>query len=161
MGLIRGVFTVAHYRNGQLLEEFEVQNNATIEGRNLMLDVMFNSEAPIAAWYIGLVDGAVTPVFDENDTLASNGWDELTSYTQATRIAWSPAAASGASIENTTRREFTINATCTVAGLFLASDNTKGGTAGVLFAGAAFDTPRNFVNGDVCQIQYTVALELP
>jgi hypothetical protein len=56
---------------------------------------------------------------------------------------------------------FTINATVTVGGAFLTSDNTKGGTSGVLFSAADFESPgdRAVVSGDTVTVTYTFSLD--
>jgi hypothetical protein len=56
---------------------------------------------------------------------------------------------------------FSINATSTIAGAFLASDNTKGGTSGVLFSVSNFTSPgdRNVVSGDTLNVTYTFSLD--
>jgi len=55
---------------------------------------------------------------------------------------------------------FSINATTTVGGAFLTSDNTKGGTTGTLFSAADFQSPgdRSVVNGDTLNVTYTFSL---
>jgi hypothetical protein len=55
---------------------------------------------------------------------------------------------------------FNINATATVGGAFLISDNTKGGTTGTLFSAADFQSPgdRTVVSGDTLNITYTLSL---
>jgi hypothetical protein len=56
---------------------------------------------------------------------------------------------------------FSINATTTIAGAFLTSDNTKGGTTGVLFSVANFQAPgdRAVVSGDTLNVTYTFSLD--
>jgi hypothetical protein len=49
----------------------------------------------------------------------------------------------------------------TVGGAFLVSDNTKGGSTGVLFSAADFQSPgdRVVVNGDTLSVTYTFSLD--
>ena len=56
---------------------------------------------------------------------------------------------------------YTINSTSTVGGAFLISDNTKSGTAGVLFSASDFAAPgdRAVSNGDTINITYTFSLD--
>jgi hypothetical protein len=56
---------------------------------------------------------------------------------------------------------FSINATAVIGGAFLTSDNTKGGTTGVLFSAADFAAPgdRNVVSGDTLSVTYTFSLD--
>jgi hypothetical protein len=55
---------------------------------------------------------------------------------------------------------FNINATATVGGAFLTSDDTKGGSTGTLFSAADFQSPgdRSVVNGDTLTVTYTFSL---
>ena len=56
---------------------------------------------------------------------------------------------------------FTINATATVGGAFLISNNTKGGTSGVLFSASDFQSPgdRVVASGDTLNVTYTFSLD--
>jgi hypothetical protein len=55
---------------------------------------------------------------------------------------------------------FTINATSTIAGAFLTSISTKGGTTGILFSASDFSSPgdRAVVSGDTLSVTYTLSL---
>jgi hypothetical protein len=56
---------------------------------------------------------------------------------------------------------FSINGTTVVGGAFLISNNTKGGTTGVLFSASDFTSPgdRSVVNGDTLNVTYTFSLD--
>jgi hypothetical protein len=56
---------------------------------------------------------------------------------------------------------YTINATSTIGGAFLISDNTKSGTAGVLFSASDFAAPgdRSVALGDTINVSYTFSLD--
>jgi hypothetical protein len=56
---------------------------------------------------------------------------------------------------------YTINGTTTVGGAFLISNNTKGGTTGILFSAADFAAPgdRSVVSGDTLTVTYTFSLD--
>ena len=55
---------------------------------------------------------------------------------------------------------FSINATATVGGAFLTSNNTKSGTTGTLYSAADFGSPgdRSVASGDVLTVTYTLSL---
>jgi hypothetical protein len=55
---------------------------------------------------------------------------------------------------------FNINATQTVGGAFLTSDNTKSGSTGTLFSAADFSAPgdRAVTSGDTLNVTYTLSL---
>jgi hypothetical protein len=53
-----------------------------------------------------------------------------------------------------------MNSTVTVGGAFLISNNTKGGSTGILFSASDFASPgdRNVVSGDTINVTYTFSL---
>lgn len=134
----------------------EVHNLVTTVGKNFLLDTLLAGSAYTAAWYLGLVDGGSAPTFDVANTSASHaGWTESTAYSNATRPAPSFGAASAGS-KATTATAFNINATATIAGCFLISNSTKGGTTGTLYSCGAFSGGNRAVaNGDTLNVTYT------
>jgi hypothetical protein len=158
-----GVFTVeCHDAQGNLKWVAEKHNLVVNVGLQDMLTKYFTGSSYTAAWYVGIYgEGALnTPA--AGDTMASHaGWTEVTAYSQATR----PAAVFGTAttanpsvITNATApATFSINGTTVVGGAFLTSDNTKGGTTGVLFSAADFQAPgdRSVVSGDTLTVTYT------
>jgi hypothetical protein len=56
---------------------------------------------------------------------------------------------------------FSINATSTIAGAFLTSNDTKGGTTGILFSVSNFQSPgdRSVVSGDTLNVTYQFSLD--
>lgn len=154
----RGKFHVQHYRDGQLLGAWDVPNGITDAGMNSLLDIMFHGSTQITTWYIGLVNNSGFSSFANADTIASHaGWTEFTSYDEANRVTWTEDAASARSISNTTTADFTISATGVVHGIFVVSENTKGGTTGTLWSTAAFTSNVSVQDNDVLKITYTVS----
>ena len=49
-----------------------------------------------------------------------------------------------------------MNATVTVAGGFLATNSTKGGTSGTLYGAVDFSASRNLVSGDILNVTVTL-----
>lgn len=161
---VGGHFIVECYdRDGNLRWEDTAENGVTDAGIASLLNVYLRAQTQITAWYIGLVDNAGFVAFAAADTGASHaGWSEVASgnYSNATRVQWSPAAPSGGAVVNATTSDhnMTNGSALTVKGLFLISDNTKGGTSGVLFSTAAFTGGTQAVNnGDTLKVTYTVA----
>lgn len=75
------------------------------------------------------------------DVMNSKSFNELTAYSEANRQAWTKngTPASGAMSNSASKARFTINAANTrIFGGFLTSNNTKGGTTGLLFGGGLF-----------------------
>jgi hypothetical protein len=149
--------------DGNLKWEDTAENGVTDVGIASLLNVYFRSATQITAWYIGLIDNAAFVALAAGDTAASHtGWSEISSsaYSQTTRVQWSPAAASGGAIVNSTSADHSMvnGSAITVKGLFVISDNTKGGTTGTLFSTAAFTGGTQVVNsGDTLKVTYTIS----
>lgn len=145
-------------RKGEVIDEFDVHNLVVNQGLNDNLNTYFNAGAQITSWYMGIFQGNYTPVASDTASSIASNSTECSSYTSSTRPAWSPAVPSGQSITNSaSRATFTFNASVTVYGGFLISNNTIGGTAGVLFAGAQFGAAKSVVNLDQLLLTYTFA----
>ena len=146
---------------GNLRWEDTAENGVVNTALNDVLNVYLRNTAQTANWYIGLVDNAGFTGFAAADTMASHsGWSENTQYSNANRVQWSPGAASNQGVTNGTTADFnmTPGSGATIRGLFLASDNTKGGTTGNLFSTAAFSGGNQTVNnGDTLKVTYTVS----
>ena len=155
----RGKFHIQHFdRHGNLLGTYDLNNGITDLGLNALLDVKFHSGTQVTTWYIGLIDNASYSALSNSDTLASHtGWVESSAYTNSTRPQWTVGAASSRSSTNSSTVDFTMNATTTVKGIFIASDNTKGGTTGELWSTAAFGSNVVLNSGDTLKTTYTVS----
>ena len=146
----------------------------TDESKNLVVNVglqymagtaLDGSTARITSWYLGLYGAASSNDPAAGDTMSSHaGWTEVTDYTEATRPAATFVAATTANpsvvTNSASKAQFTMNATVTVGGAFLTSNNTKGGTSGTLFSAKDFSAPgdRSVVSGDVVLVTYTFSL---
>lgn len=138
------------------IEEFDFDNLCVDEGLNSLLNIQFDAATQITAWYMGLFEGNYTPVAGLTAATVASAATETTAYNETTRRAFSPAAASAKSITNSaSAATFTFNATKTLYGAFLISDNTKGGTSGVLFSAAKFPTTKSVSSGDQLLLTYT------
>tara|TARA_R110000803_G_scaffold65782_3_gene127027 strand:+ start:453 stop:1034 length:582 start_codon:yes stop_codon:yes gene_type:complete len=162
-----GAFTVQCFdKDGNLKWEAEKHNLVVNVGLQDMNAKYFTGSGYTAAWYIGLYGAASSNNPAAGDTAASHGgWTELTSYSQATRpqaVFGTATTADPSVISNTLSvAQFSINATVTVGGAFLISNNTKGGTSGVLFSAADFQSPgdRAVVSGDIINVTYQFSLD--
>lgn len=142
--------------DGQLKWSEEVDNLVTTAGMNDVLDKYYKGSTYTAAHYIGLAGSGTKAAAD---TMSSHaGWSEVTDYSQGARptLAWGSAssgslAASGASA-------FSINATVTVAGAFITTVSTKGGTTGTLVGVTDFAAPRSLASGDTLNVTPTASL---
>ncbi len=161
-----GHYTVEHWRNGVKIADYGMPNYITVEGKKLLLSLMFASGvasvSPTTTWRMGLVDGATSPVYAQTDTYAtigSLGWNENTAYTDdanvatspapvanQTRPAWAPSAATGntttATITDPATSVFDITSSGTIAGLFIV-----GGTLSTTGSGAGVNMKADHVAG--------------
>ena len=162
-----GVFIAKCYDGeGNLKWESKTPNLVVNQGLQDMNAKYFLGSGYTAAWYIGLYGAAASNNPDAGNTAASHGsWTEVTDYSQANRptaVFATPSTADPSVITNSgSPATFSINATVTVGGAFLISDNTKGGTAGVLFSASDFQSPgdRAMVSGDTLVVSYEFSLD--
>lgn len=162
-----GVFTVQCFDSEGNLKWSEEKHNLVVNvGLKDMNDKYFSGSSYTAAWYIGLYGAAASNDPAAGDTMASHsGWTEVTAYSESTR----PQAVFGAAttadpsvISNSSSvAVFSINGTTVVGGAFLTSNNTKGGTTGILFSASDFQSPgdRSVVSGDVLNVTYQFSLD--
>lgn len=145
--------------DGQIKWEDTFKNLVVTEGKNDLLDKYFTGSSYTATWYLGLVDGASAPTYAAGDTMSSHaGWTENEDYAAATRPAptWN-GASSGSKATNAT--SFSIDATATIAGAFMTTDNTKGGTSGILYSAGNFSGGnRSVASGDTLNVTYTASV---
>lgn len=148
---------VAHDRHGNELWRESVPNLVTTAGLNDSLDKHFKGASYTAAWYVGLTGSS--PTFAAGDTAASHsGWTEVAAYDEANRQTLTLGSISAGSVNNSASKAiFTISAnSTTVGGAFLISNNTKSGTTGVLYGGAAFVADRTLNDDDTLTITVTL-----
>lgn len=126
------------------------RNLVTTEGKNSILSVYFDAATQITTWYLGLKG---TGSAAAGDTLASHaGWSEVTPYA-GNRPAITFGTASAGSLAGS-QIAFTINASATVAGAFIAAAAT--GTSGTLYSAGDFSASRSVVSGDTLNVTPTV-----
>jgi hypothetical protein len=161
-----GKFKVVCFdKDGNLKWQTESHNLVVNVGLQDMNDKYFSGSGYTAAWYIGLYGSGSTNDPAAGDTMSSHsGWTEVTDYSQTERPTatfGSATAADPSVIDNSgSVAVFTINGTTTVGGAFLTSNDTKGGTTGILFSAADFQSPgdRSVVSGDTLNVTYEFSL---
>ena len=162
----KGVYTMQCFdKDGNLKWEAVCPNLVVNGGLQDMNNKYFLGSAYTATWYIGLYGSGATNSPSANDTMSSHGgWTEETGYSQATRPACSFATPTTANPSVATNSAspavFSINATATIGGAFLTSNNTKGGSTGTLYSASDFTSPgdRSVVSGDTLNVTYTLSL---
>ena len=158
-----------------IVECFDKDGNPkwTAETPNLVVNVGLQYMAgsalvattQITTWYVGIYGAAASNTPAAGDAAALHGgWTETTNHSESTRPVANFAAATNANpsvVTNTSNKAvFTMNATTTVGGAFLISNNTKGGITGTLFSAADFQSPgdRSVVSGDILNVTYQFSL---
>ena len=145
-------------RQGRLKWADDFHNLVVNTGLDDILNQYFKGSTYTAAHFVGLTDG--TPTIAAGDTMASHaGWTEVTAYSEGARQAFTPGTVASQSVSNSAAKAiFSITATATVGGLFLATNSTKGGTTGTLYGVAAFTGgDRAVANGDTLNITGTMS----
>lgn len=153
---VGGVFTGQLIRNGVVIDEFQDHNLVVNEGLNRLLNVMFNGATQSSTWYLGVFEGNYTPVGTVTAATIASAATECTAYTATTRPEYTEATSTAQSTTNSAARaSFIFNATKSIYGAFLISDNTKAGTSGYLFSAARFSGVKNVESGDELLLTYT------
>lgn len=152
-------------KDGNLKWEDENHNLVVNEGLQYMCGTALTSVTQITTWYIGLYGAGASNAPAAGNTMASHtSWTEVTPYSNANRPTCTFATATTANPSVATNSAsvavFNINATETVGGAFLVSNNTKGGSTGTLFSAADFSAPgdRAVTSGDTLNVSYSLSL---
>ncbi len=158
---LSGRFRFEQWRDGKLIADGVFPNAIKNAAKNSLFDTMFNlaTQVSTGSWCIGIIDNASFSAEAAGDTIASHaGWIEFTGYSQANRVAWGQGAASGQAIVNASAAVFDITASSgTLYGIFVVSQNTKGGTTGLLWTTGGFPSVVPVVSGDQIKIIYQIA----
>ena len=126
-------------------------------GLDELLDKFLKGAAYTAQFFVGLT--GATPTIAAGNNMASHaGWTDDTTYSNATRPALTLGAVSGQSVSNSASvAVFNINGAGTIGGAFVTTNNTKGGTTGILFGVGAFaGGNRTVANLDTLNVTVTI-----
>lgn len=150
------IYTVEAYRDGKLLWREQFHNLITDEGCNDMLDKYWKGSSYTASHYVGLKG---TGEVQASDTMSSHpNWTEVTDYDESSRPALVLGSVSNKQVDNSANKAtFTINNSVTVAGAFITTDSTKGGTTGLLISAGDFATARSLGAGDTLTVTVTLS----
>lgn len=173
---VSGRFVVQHWRDGRRFNEYHFNNGIVNEGKDKLLNVMFDGATQISAWFLGIINNSGFTALAADDTYddidqAGNGWDEFQNYTDGnnadsavTRPAWGPDPASAQSITNSTVAVYNITGSGTVKGVFAVGGGTTPQNKGDHLAGSTLWATALFTSGDVVvqngdqlKVTYTVS----
>lgn len=151
----KGKFKVEQFRDGKLVNKFNVQNTIVDEGAEHGLNSIFGLVSQVVTWHIGLIGSASFVRVLAIDTIASHvGWVECVGYDEIVRSDFMPDIADNRIIQSGAATLFTMNVTTKLKGLFVVSNNVKNGVAGVLWAAALQDM--DAIAGDQLRVSYRV-----
>lgn len=141
---------------GEVRERGLVKNGITTAALDLILNDWFRSGTPPSAFYVGLINAVSFGGVAGSDTMASHAnWTELTDYSQAARVTWAPAASTARKLTTASPLTFSINAADKqIAGIFVTTNNTKGGTTGTLWATGVLRQQKALNSGESLKVWY-------
>jgi hypothetical protein len=162
--VLHGDVTLDHYRGGSLVHTQTGSNTFTTEGMARILNVQFRAQATDAAIYVGIFKNNVTPATGNTAAVCLGAGGTYGECQDAdydspatNRPAYTIASTSTASCTNAaSAASFTMHASITVYGAFLASSQAKTATTGTLFCGKAFGTARAVIDADVLAVTYVL-----
>jgi hypothetical protein len=154
---LRHVWLFELYRGGKKVWEDGFENLVVTAGLNKYLDATLKTGLASPVWYVALKNtGTVVAA----DTMASHaGWTENVTYSEATRVAWTPGAVAAGSVDNSaSKANFSINGSTTIFGGFLTDTSAKSGATGILLGGGDFGASRAVISGDTLAVTVTCSL---
>lgn len=154
---------------GNLKWNEEFPNLVVAVGKQLLLDTLLRTSGTYTTVgpFLGLINNSTT--FAAADTMLSNTWDELTTYTvggSAVRgtAVFAASSSSGTTPSNVTTSTatpitFTMTGSATVYGCFLVTGagavSTISSTAGTLYSEGNFATAKVVTSGDTVTVTYS------
>lgn len=162
-GQVAAVGEYIHRKNGGAWTTD--RNTVTIEWLNYLLETGHRNGTKFTSWYMTLFGTGQTPSDDWTASsfasLNTENTSETEGYINSTRPQWSPGAASNGQFDNTSSPvtfTFATSDTVTIGGIALLSDNTRGGSAGVLASATNLASSRDFQDGDTYEVVYRLRL---
>lgn len=153
-----GQFRFRQWRGGVLIAEDLGKNLVVNEGIDYILGASLNGVAQEPGVYIGVFKGNYTPAASETAATIASAATESADYDEVNRPAWGQGAVSAQTLSNSgSEAQITMNASVTLYGAFLITDNIKNGTNGVLVAARRFAASRGTQANDIIQLQYDFA----
>jgi len=159
-----GLVTLEHFRRGDLIFRETGKNTFTTEGMAKILNVIFHDISKDAAIYVGIFKNNVTPAVGNTaaaclGAAGTYGECQDADYDSpaTNRPAYTTVDTATAVITNSaSKASFTMAASITVYGAFLASSQAKTATTGVLFCAKAFSSSRAVIDDDELAVTYQI-----
>lgn len=151
--MMGAVYEYELLRDGVVYDRWVEKNLMPLEGVNHVLNVVLKGATPVTSWYVLLYEGNYTPVTGDTAATFPASCTETTAYSGSTRVAFTPGAVSGGTVNNSaSRAEFTFTADKTIYGGAIASASAKGAVSGVLLSAVKFGSPKSPTAGDVLRV---------
>ena len=152
-------YIVEHVRDGVVIDSSHETNLVPTQGLTHILDAVCKGGAQVPTWYIAPYEGNFTPSAPDTAASLPGAAVECTTYVEAARQTWVEGAIAGGSVDNTaSKAEFTMNATKTIYGCWLASVSGKSSTSGLVLSVVRFSASKTFQSGDIMRITAPVSL---
>ena len=153
---------VCYDSNGAEKWREENKNLVTTAGLNDVLTKSLDGGTQITAWYVGRKNAGTAVIADIMSSHST--WTEIvhtTKYSETVRQTLTLGSVTGtttSSIDNVGNlATFSMNATSTVAGAFVVSNNaTSSATAGTLYGVVDFGSSRAVISGDTLTVTVTL-----
>ncbi len=167
---VGGVFKFEQLRDGKVIDKWFEHNIVVAEGLRYILDAALNNGSGVSvipSFYVSLFKNNYTPTASDSAGGATPFADaaqagEVTAeVSEATRQPWAlpatPATTQTLSNSASPASYTFISATAvTINGAFLISENTKGGTTGILISASKFTTSRTLQQNDILKVTYEI-----
>lgn len=159
-----GVYTISHFRNGELIHKSVKKNLLNTGALSDVLNRYFLSGSFWGGFYVGIYLNQYAP--QATDTIATFPTlavaNEFTAYNEATRPQFVANATSTGVLTASSSAQFTISSSVTtlttIYGAFLSTNPGKGNTTGQLVSATLFDEARQVKTGDVFAVDWTCTL---
>lgn len=140
--------------DGAVLDSEVAHNLVPVEGLNHIISVALKNGVPFANFYVGLYEGAYTPVPTDKATTFPAAATELTAYEQTTRQPLVLGTVDNGTVDNVAAKaEFTGTTNGKFAqGGFISSAPTKGAATGVLISAVKFPSPKPLDAGTILRV---------
>lgn len=154
------IWTLKEYdESGVLVGQETVHNLMPIESLDYILEAALKSGTQHPSFYVGLFEGAYTPLPTDTMAMFPAAAVELVAYTSATRPGLVLGSVAGGNVDNFGDiTEFTGTTDGKkAAGGFISTSPSKGGTTGPLISAVRFPTARNLNSGG--RIEVAIAFQ--
>lgn len=161
------VYDWEQWRNGQLIDSWQVKNILPTAGLSYVVSVAFDGGSQLTDFYVVLLDDFTVSLSDTYASILSTSNQEIIDYSETTRPVWDATRSASTITNNASKATFTMNGSITdIYGGGLVTDNTKNDNASdsskILISEAMFDSPKlGIETADVLKVSIGLTLTNP